>query len=50
MIFDEAYMLRNDEDEALTGSQKGKQIKEVELDDQCSPTDICNDEHVSRDS
>jgi hypothetical protein len=50
VVFDEAYMLRKGEDEASTDSQKGKQVVEVELDDQRSPTDICDDEESSRDS
>jgi hypothetical protein len=50
MVFNKAYMLRKGEDEASTDSQKGKQVIEVELDEQCSLTDICDDEKSSRDS
>jgi hypothetical protein len=50
MVFDDAYMLRKGENEALTDSQKGKQVVEVELDKQRSLTDICDDEELSRDS
>ena len=50
VVFDEAYMLRKGEDEASTDSRKGKQVVEVELDEQRSLTDICNDEESSRDS
>jgi hypothetical protein len=50
VVFDEAYMLRKGEDEASTKSQKGKQVVEVELDEQRSLTDICDDEESSRDS
>jgi hypothetical protein len=50
MVFDETYMLRKGEDEASIDSQKGKQIVEVELDDQHSPTNICGDKEFSKDS
>jgi hypothetical protein len=50
VVFDEAYMLRKGENEASTESQKGKQVVEVELDEQHSLTDICDDEELSRDS
>ena len=50
VVFDEAYMLRKGENEASTDSQKGKHAVEVELDEQCSLTNICDDEELSRDS
>ena len=50
VVFDEAYMLRKGENEASTDSKKGKQVVEVELDEQRSLTNICDDEELSRDS
>jgi hypothetical protein len=43
VMFDEAYILRMGEGEASIKSQKGKQVVEVELDEQSSLTDICDD-------
>jgi hypothetical protein len=40
---------RVQEDEALNGRQNGKQIVEVELDEQCFLTDECDEEDISRD-
>ena len=42
-------MLGKGEDEASTNSLKGKQVVEVELDEQCSLKNICNDEESLRD-
>jgi hypothetical protein len=50
VVFDEANMLRKGEDEASTDSQKGKQVVEVELDEQRSLMDIFDDEELSKDS
>jgi DNA primase catalytic subunit len=49
VVLDEVYMLRKAEDEASTNSQKGKQVVKVELDDQRSLMDVCDDQ-FSRDS
>jgi hypothetical protein len=49
VVFDEANMLREGEDEASTDSQKGKQVVEVELDEQRSLMDIFDDEELSKD-
>jgi hypothetical protein len=48
--FDEAYMLGKCEDEASIDNQKGKQVVEVEFDDQSSPMDKSDDEQFSKDS
>jgi hypothetical protein len=47
-VFDEAYMLGKGEDGASTDNQKGKQVVEVEFDDQSLHMDKC-DEWFSRD-
>jgi hypothetical protein len=39
VVFDEAYMLRKSEDEVSTANQKGKQVVEMEFDDQSLPID-----------
>ena len=49
VVFDEAYMLRKVENEASTKSLKGKQVVEVELNEQRSLMNICDDEQSSRD-
>ena len=50
LVFDETYMLRKGENEASIESQKGKQVVEVELDEQRSLTNIYDDKESSRDS
>jgi hypothetical protein len=44
VLFDDAYMVWKGEDEASNDNQKGKQVVEVEFDDQSSPMDKSNDE------
>lgn len=50
MVFDEAYTLMKGEDEASADSQKEKIVMEVELDDQRSLMNECDDEESLRDA
>jgi len=50
MVFDEAYMLRKCEDEALTDSKEEKQVVNVKFDDQSSPMNKSDDEQFFKDS